>query len=68
MVKGIEFVGKEGIRVYNIDDMPIVDIKKVKIFGKIRGEKKDIELSMSKKIFSDWIEKLRKSGGQGNGN
>ncbi len=51
-------IGKEGIIVYNIDEMPIVDIKKVKIIGKIRGEKKDIELSMSKKIFFDWIDKL----------
>ena len=58
--------GKPYIELIRINDMPLIDIKEVKILGKIRGEKKDIELSMSKKIFFDWIDKLQITRGQSN--
>ena len=50
-------------------ELPVEDKKKinlmkieaVKLIGKIKGIKEDIELIMDKKTFFDWIEKLKEA-------
>ena len=42
-------------------NMPTIEIKEVKIIGKLQDTFENIELLMSKKVFFEWINKLRKS-------
>ncbi len=55
--------GSKYIRIAGVnEDAPTIDINEVKIIGKIQETKEEIELSMDKKVFFEWVDKLRQEG------
>lgn len=52
--------GEKFIRIKGVNKTPVIDIKEVKIIGKIQETKEEIELSMDKKVFFEWLDKLKK--------
>jgi hypothetical protein len=51
--------GDKYIRIRESQKMPTIDIKEVKIIGKLQDTKEDIELSMNRKLFFEWVDKLK---------
>ncbi len=49
----------KSINILLEEEINTIRIKEVKIIGKVQGEKNDVEISMSKKLFFEWINKIK---------
>ncbi len=57
--------GQKYIRIKGEEQINIINIKEVKIYGNIKGIKEKIELIMDKKIFFEWVAKIKQDARNG---
>lgn len=64
-VSGAKYIRVAGINAPEKRPTNNLIIKEVKFIGKVKGIKEDVELSMNKKMFFEWINKIKQDALEG---